>query len=70
MSYLLCFLTLVGIFPHTALAVPLVAVLSFILTEPSGQSKENIPRFPNLPSEGSAEWFANLRAIQNLLGAV
>jgi len=33
-------------------------------------NRDAIPPFPNLPSEGSAEWFANLQAIQNLLGAV
>ncbi|KAI0373668.1 hypothetical protein BV20DRAFT_962230 [Pilatotrama ljubarskyi] len=67
-------------FPRLVLLIPHVVILGVLLgTHPAIRKGENLdalppkvtqPAPPTQPSEGSAEWLANLQAIQNLMGAV
>ncbi|KAI0712486.1 integral peroxisomal membrane peroxin-domain-containing protein [Earliella scabrosa] len=67
-------------FPRLILLLPHAIVLSVLLAmHPVTRGREQVgnlspkvvqPMPPTLPSEGSADWLANLQAIQNLMGAV
>ncbi|KAI0357527.1 hypothetical protein OH77DRAFT_1398984 [Trametes cingulata] len=67
-------------FPRLVLLIPHIAILGVLLaTHPAIRKGENLdalpprvtqPMPPTQPSEGSAEWLANLQAIQNLMGTV
>lgn len=52
--------------------LPNIVFIAILLTTYNpAQSPESAPKNANvLPKEGSAEWFANLQAIQNLMGIV
>ncbi|CDO69912.1 hypothetical protein BN946_scf184884.g71 [Trametes cinnabarina] len=67
-------------FPRLILLIPHAAILGVLLAmHPAIRKGENLdalpprvvqPMPPTQPSEGSADWLANLQAIQNLMGAV
>lgn len=62
------------IFPRLVLLIPNVILISILLSkypkENAAQPTEaQAPVLPPLPREGSADWLANVQAIQNLMGA-
>ncbi|KAI0647835.1 integral peroxisomal membrane peroxin-domain-containing protein [Trametes meyenii] len=67
-------------FPRLIFLIPHAAILGVLLaTHPAIRKGENLdalppkvaqPMPPTQPSEGSADWMANLQAIQNLMGSV
>ena len=75
-----CLEPFAGYFPRLILLLPHAIVLSVLLAmHPATRGREQVgnlspkvvqPMPPTLPSEGSADWLANLQAIQNLMGAV
>ncbi|GJJ13383.1 hypothetical protein Clacol_007636 [Clathrus columnatus] len=60
------------IFPRLFLLVPNLAVISVLLGTYNSTPSSDTSLKPSyvLPKEGSAEWFANLQGIQNLMGVV
>jgi hypothetical protein len=63
---------IIGYFPRLALLLPHVLIISVLLaTYPSSSPEpQSDAKAPGVPvKEGSADWLANLQAIQNLMGA-
>ena len=65
-----------GFFPRLVLLIPHIALLSILYITYNVRYPANVPEDaeplspwkPTESREGSAEWFANLQAIQNLMG--
>ena len=64
-----------GLYPRLVLLIPHMALLSVLLISHqarfSGDDKEGAGNLlPAQPTEGTVDWYANVQAIQNLMGAV
>ena len=64
-----------GYFPRMVLLLPHVILISILLVthgdhHPSVRPEQTVPVFTPQPKEGTVDWYANLQAIQNLMGAM